>query len=68
MYQGTWQQQDEDGLYTMIYDQELADTDQVRFMIPKLSYPLDDRYEVHIVIRDGDKGKKILTENHLYEL
>ncbi len=66
MYQGTWQQQDEDGLYSMLYDTGLADTDQVRFMIPKLSYPLDDRYEVHIVIRDGDKGVKIRTENHLY--
>lgn len=67
MYQGTWQQQDEDGLYSLLYDTGLADTDQVRFMIPKLSYPLDDRYEVHIVIRDGDKGTKIRTENHLYE-
>lgn len=66
MYQGTWQQQDEDGLYSMLYDTSLADTDQVRFMIPKLSYPLDDRYEVHIVIRDGDKGVKIRTENRLY--
>lgn len=66
MYQGTWQQQDENGLYSMLYDTELEDTNQVRFMIPKLSYPLDDRYEVHIVIRDGDKGTKIITENHLY--
>lgn len=66
MYQGTWQQQDENGLYFMLYDTELADTDQARFMIPKLSYPLDDRYEVHIVIRDGDKGEKIVTENNLY--
>lgn len=67
MYQGTWQQQDEDGLYSMLYDTGLADTDQVRFMVPKLSYPLDDRYEVHIVIRDGDKGQKIATENNLYQ-
>lgn len=67
MYQGTWQQQDENGLYSLLYDTELSDTDQVRFMIPKLSYPLDDRYEVHIVIRDGDRGTKIITENNLYE-
>lgn len=66
MYQGTWQQQDEEGLYSMLYDTGLADTDQVRFMIPKLSYPLDDRYEVRIVIRNGDKGQKIITENNLY--
>lgn len=66
MYQGTWQQQDERGLYSMLYDSDLADTDQVRFMIPRLSYPLDDRYEVHIVIRDGDKGRKLVTENNLY--
>lgn len=67
MYQGTWQQTDENGLYSMLYDGELAGTNQVRFMIPKMSYPLDDRYEVYIVIRDGDKGTKIVTENHLYE-
>ena len=36
MYQGTWQQQDEDGLYSMLYDTGLAPTDQVRFMIPRL--------------------------------
>lgn len=67
MYQGTWQQQDEDGLYSMLYDSSLSDTDQVRFMIPRLSYPLDDRYEVRIVIRSGDKGTKIITDNNLYE-
>ena len=67
MYQGTWQQTDENGLYSMLYDGELAGTNQVRFMIPKMSYPLDDRYEVYIVIRDGDKGTKIVTENHLYK-
>lgn len=67
MYQGTWQQQDEDGLYSMLYNTDLADTDQVRFMIPKLSYPLDDRYEVHVVIRDGDEGTRIATENLLYQ-
>lgn len=67
MYQGTWQQKDEQGLYSMLYDAELTKTDQVRFMIPKMSYPLDDRYEVRIVIRDGDKGMKIATENNLYE-
>ena len=66
MYQGTWQQQDEDGLYSMLYDSDLSDTDQVRFMVPKLSYPLDDRYEVRIVIREGDKGRKMITENNLY--
>lgn len=66
MYQGTWQQQDENGLYSMLYDTELEATDQVKFMIPKMSYPLDDRYEVHIVIRDGDKGTKIVTDNLLY--
>jgi hypothetical protein len=66
MYQGTWMQQDEDGLYSMLYDTELEDTTQVRFTIPKLSYPLDDRYEVHVVIRDGEKGKKLVTENNLY--
>ena len=66
MYQGTWQQQDEDGLYSMLYDTGLAPTDQVRFMIPRLSYPLDDRYEVHVVVRDGDKGVLLKTENNLY--
>lgn len=66
MYQGTWQQQDANGLYSMLYDTELEATDQVKFMIPKMSYPLDDRYEVHIVIRDGDKGTKIVTDNLLY--
>lgn len=66
MYQGTWQQQDENGLYSMLYDTDLKKTDQVKFMIPKMSYPLDDRYEVHIVIRDGDKGTKIVTDNFLY--
>ena len=67
MYQGVWLQQDEDGLYSMLYDTALCDTDQVRFTIPKLSYPLDDRYEVRIVIRDGDKGRKLVTENNLYQ-
>ncbi len=66
MYQGTWQQQDEDGLYSVLYDAGLPDTDQVRFMVPSLSYPLDDRYEVRVVIREGDKGKKLSTENRLY--
>jgi len=66
MYQGVWMQQDEDGLYSMLYDPELENTDQVRFMIPKLSYPLDDRYEVHIVVRD-ERGYKLATENHLYQ-
>ena len=66
MYQGTWQQQDENGLYSMLYDSELQETNQVKFMIPKMSYPLDDRYEVYIVIREGDKGTKIITENNLY--
>lgn len=67
MFQGTWQQQDEDGLYSMLYDTSLSDTNQVRFTIPKLDYPVDDRYIVNIVIRDGDKGTRIVTENHLYE-
>jgi hypothetical protein len=67
MYQGTWQQQDENGLYSMLYDTDLEDTNQVRFMIPKMSYPLDDRYEVHIVVRSEEKGLKLITENHLYE-
>ena len=67
MYQGTWQQQDENGLYSLLYDTELADTAQVKFMIPKMSYPLDDRYVVHVVIRDGDRGTKIATENNLYQ-
>lgn len=66
MYQGTWQQQDEDGLYSMLYDTGLTPTDQVKFMIPRLSYLLDDRYEVHLVIRDGDKGMLLETENDLY--
>lgn len=66
MYQGTWQQQDDKGLYSMLYDTKLEKTNQVKFMIPKMSYPLDDRYEVHIVIRDGDKGTKIATDNLLY--
>lgn len=67
MFQGTWKQQDEDGLYSMLYDTSLSDTNQVRFTIPKLDYPVDDRYIVNIVIRDGDKGTKIATENYLYE-
>lgn len=67
MYQGVWRQQDEDGLYSMLYDDSLEQTDQVRFMIPRMSYPLDDRYEVHVVIRDKDKGRRLVTENHLYE-
>lgn len=67
MYQGTWQQQDEDGLCSMLYDPGLSETNQVRFMVPKLSYPLDDRYEVHVVIRDREgKGRKLATENDLY--
>ena len=45
----------------------LEPTDRVRFMIPNLSYPLDDRYEVHIMIRDGDKGYKLMTDNLLYD-
>ncbi len=67
MYQGVWQQQDENGLYSLLYDTELEDTDQVKFTIPKMSYPLDERYEVHIVIREGTDGTKITTENNLYE-
>ncbi|MCC8139161.1 MAG: hypothetical protein LIO67_02490 [Lachnospiraceae bacterium] len=67
MYQGVWQQQDENGLCSLLYDTELADTDQVKFTIPKMSYPLDDRYKVHIVIREDTDGTKIATENHLYE-
>lgn len=66
MYQGTWQQQDEDGLYSMLYDTDLEETDRVRFMIPKLSYPLDDRYEVHVVICENGKGVRLVTENNLY--
>lgn len=67
MYQGTWQQQDENGLYSLLYDTDLEDTDQVRFMIPKMSFRLDDRYIVHVVIRDTDRGTKIATENNLYQ-
>ena len=67
MFQGTWQQQDEDGLYSMLYDTSLSDTNQFRFTIPKMDYPLDDRYEVSIVIRDRDKAVRIQTENHLYD-
>ncbi|MCD8363941.1 MAG: hypothetical protein LUC98_13480 [Lachnospiraceae bacterium] len=67
MYQGAWQQQDENGLYSLLYDTGLADTDQVKFTIPKMSYPLDERYEVHIVIREDTEGTKIATENLLYE-
>lgn len=67
MFQGTWQQQDEDGLYSMLYDTSLSDTSQFRFTIPKMDYPLDDRYEVSIVIRDRDKAVRIQTENHLYD-
>lgn len=66
MYQGTWQQQDAQGLYTLLYDKNLTTTNQVKFTIPKMSFPLDDRYEVRIVIRDSDKGTKIVTENLLY--
>lgn len=66
MYQGTWQQQDENGLYSMLYDTELSDTDQVRFMIPKMSFPLDDRYEVHVVIKGEGAGRRLVTENRLY--
>lgn len=64
---GTWQQQDEDGLYSCSYDTSLSDTSQFRFTIPKMDYPLDDRYEVNIVIRDRDKAVRIQTENHLYD-
>ena len=67
MFQGTWQQQDEDGLYSMLYDTSLSATSQFRFTIPKMDYPLDDRYEVNIVIRDRDKAVRIQTENHLYD-
>lgn len=67
MFQGTWQQQDEDGLYSMLYDTSFSDTSQFRFTIPKMDYPLDDRYEVNIVIRDRDKAVRIQTENHLYD-
>ena len=67
MFQGTWQQQDEEGLYSMLYDTSLSDTSQFRFTIPKMDYPLDDRYEVNIVIRDRDKAVRIQTENHLYD-
>lgn len=67
MFQGTWQQQDEDGLYSMLYDTSLSDTSQFRFTIPKMDYPLDDRYEVNIVIRDRDKAVRIQTENYLYD-
>jgi len=67
MYQGIWKQQDKNGLYSMLYDTSLAETNQVKFMVPKMSYPLDDRYHVNIVIRDGDKGRKIVTENNLYD-
>lgn len=67
MYQGTWRQQDENGLYSMLYDSSLADTDQVRFMVPKMSYPLDDRYDVHIVLQKDGKSRKITTDNRLYQ-
>ena len=67
MFQGTWQQQDEDGLYSMLYDTSLSETSRFRFTIPKMDYPLDDRYVVNIVIRDRDKAVKIQTENHLYD-
>ena len=67
IFQGVWQQQDSNGLYSVLYDSSLEPTDRVRFMIPNLSYPLDDRYEVHIMIRDGDKGYKLMTDNLLYD-
>ncbi len=67
IFQGVWQQQDANGLYSVLYDSSLEPTDRVRFMIPNLSYPLDDRYEVHIMIRDGDKGYKLMTDNLLYD-
>lgn len=51
----------------MLYDTSLSDTSQFRFTIPKMDYPLDDRYEVNIVIRDRDKAVRIQTENHLYD-
>jgi hypothetical protein len=65
MFQGTWQQQDEDRLYSMLYDTSLSDTSQFRFTIPKMDYPLDDRFEVSIVIRDRDIAVRIPTENPL---
>ena len=46
MFQGTWQQQDEDGLDSMLYDTSLSDTSQFRFTIPKMDYPLDDRHSL----------------------
>ena len=67
IFQGVWQQQDANGLYSVLYDSFLEPTARVRFMIPNLSYPLDDRYEVHIMIRDGDKGYKLMTDNLLYD-
>ncbi len=67
MYQGVWRQQDENGLYSMLYDTGLPETNRVRFMVPKMSYPLDSRYEVRVVVRDGDKGRKLWTENNLYQ-
>ena len=36
-------------------------------MVPNLSYPLDDRYEVHIMIRDNDTGYNLVTDNLLYD-
>ncbi len=65
-YQGVWLQQGEDGLYSMLYDGGLERTQRARFMIPKMSYPLDDRYEVHIVLRDQDSRRQLVTENRLY--
>ncbi len=67
IFQGVWQQQDENGLYSVLYDSSLENTTRVRFMIPNLSYPLDDRYEVHIMIRDNDTGYNLVTDNLLYD-
>lgn len=67
IFQGVWQQQDENGLYSVLYDNSLENTTRVRFMVPNLSYPLDDRYEVHIMIRDNDTGYNLVTDNLLYD-
>ncbi len=66
MYQGVWDQEREEGLPALLYDAGLPSSGKVTFTIPKMSYPLDDRYKVHIVLRDQDRGTKLITENRLY--
>lgn len=64
-YQGVWMQQDEQGLYSMIYDQDLENTNQMRFTIQKMEYPLDERYTVNVILQDEEHTRLIETDVQL---